>query len=270
MTDCGLTLITGASAGIGAAFAREFAAHGHSLVLVARSKAPLEALAGELATKHGVDCSAVAADISVESGLGGLLGELEARRLDVDVLVNNAGVLNEGRLWETELAREQQLVRLNVLAPLTLTHELLHGMIRRGRGRILNVASASAFYPIPRLATYAASKAFLLWMTEALSVELRGTGVTATTLCPGFTDTTMIHRHDGNGSMRLPFVPNASAEDVAREGYEACMKGTPVKVVGLLNQVVAGLVGRQPRFVQRAATGLLGSVVLGRSRGGAG
>ena len=125
---------------------------------------------------------------------------------------------------------------------------------------------ASPFYPVPHLSTYAASKAFVLSMTEALSVELQGTGVTATALCPGFTDTAMILRGDGAGSMRLPFIPNTGGDDVARAGYVACMSGEPVHVVGHLNRAVAAFVGRQPRWLQRAATGLLGPYVLGRNQ----
>lgn len=249
-----LALITGASAGIGREFAQVFAQQGHDLVLVARSGAKLRALADELAARHGVRCTGIAADLSSAAAARKLFDQVAAKKIEVGVLVNNAGVLHEGPFTETALDDHLQLLALNVVGLTALTHLFVGPMIERRSGRILNVSSVSAFQPVPRLASYAASKAYVLSLTEALSVELEGTGVTATALCPGFTDTDMVKKDDG-GRMSVPLVPNLSPQEVARDGYRACMQGTPVHINGLTNQLAVELGRLAPRWLQRAVSG---------------
>jgi uncharacterized protein len=248
-----VALITGASSGIGLELARTFAAEGHDLVLVARSRGKLRALAQELSHEHGVRVIPIPQDLTRTGAAQALRNALRRRRLHVDVLVNNAGVLLTGDFEDIALRSQLALLQLNVIVPMTLTHLLLAPMLKRGRGRILNVASIAAFQPLARLAVYAGSKAFVLHFTEALSEELKGTGVTATALCPGFTDTDMMSAV-GDASWLPSFAVN-SAEQVARDGYRACMNGTPVYVSGAANQMITELMRYQPRWLVRALSG---------------
>ena len=252
--DKPLALITGASLGIGQELARVFAQNGHDLVLVARSAPKLRALADELAASHGVRCTVIAADLATTAGPRKVFDQVEAKGLEVGVLVNNAGVLHEGPMLGTPLDDHLHLLALNVVAVTALTHLFAGPMVRRGSGRILNVSSLSAFQPVPRLAVYAASKAFVLSMTEALSVELQGTGVTASAMCPGFTDTDMVRKDDGT-KFGLPLVPNMTPQQVAADGYRVCMQGVPVHVNGVTNQIAAELMRVTPRWLQRAVSG---------------
>ena len=239
--DPATALITGASAGIGAALAREFAAHGHPLLLVARSKPRLAALAEEIERDHGVRCDICSADLHKPNAPQRLFDHAQAEGIEVGVLVNNAGTLLEGAFAELPLADQLGLMQLNLSAPLALMHLFVQRMRARRSGRILNIVSTSAFNPVPSLAVYAASKAALLSLSEAMALELRGSGVSVTAVCPGFTDTAMIDR-DGGGSMRLPLIPNLTPERVAREAYRAAMTGRPLLINGLGNRLsVEGL-----------------------------
>lgn len=248
--SCGTALITGASTGIGAALAREFAGNGHNLILVARSLGKLQALADELSAQHGIQAEVIAQDLGAMDAAASLHAEVQRRGLTVDILVNNAGLLFEGPYWETALASHQQLLQVNIGALVALTHHFLPGMIARGQGRVLNLASTSAFQPVPFLASYAASKAFVLSFSEALTIELKGRGVTVTALCPGFTETEMIAKVEGK-SMNVPLVRNMTAQEVAQEGYVACMTGRPMHVSGLANRALVTLGRLQPKILQR-------------------
>jgi short-subunit dehydrogenase len=251
------TLITGASGGIGEQLARVFARNGHSLVLVARSINKLQALAGELSSAHGVDCIAIASDLTQPNAPEALFNETQARGIDVDNLVNNAGLLCEGALHANDLQTHINLIQVNVSACTALAWLYLQPMLAAARGRILNVASTSSFQPVPFLSTYAASKAYLLSFSEALWIETRGTGVTVTALCPGFTNTDMITRDDGRKPMNLPFVKNMEASEVAEEGYAACMAGKAMHINGRMNQAVVEATRYQPRPLRRFLSGLI-------------
>ncbi len=252
----GAALITGASAGIGAALAREFAKNGHDVVLVARSVDKLKKLAAELGKVYGIRAVALPGDLGAAGAAETLHAKVSRRRLVVDFLVNNAGLLHEGPFWETPLAAHQQLLQLNIGALTALTHLFLPAMLERKRGRVLNLASTSAFQPIPYLSTYAASKAFVLSFSEALSVELKGTGVRVTALCPGFTDTDMIAKSSGE-SMSVPFVRNLTADEVARDGYAACIAGKPLYINGATNRAMIAFSKLQPRWIQRLAAEMI-------------
>ena len=185
-------LVTGASAGIGRELARAFASCGCDLILSARNEGALAALARELVATHAVRAKTMPADLSLPGAAEAIAEALEGASVEVGVLVNNAGVIFEGDFADITLDDHLRLLQINVVALTSLTRLFIPPMLKRGAGRILNVASIAAFMPIPRLAAYAAAKAYVLSLTESLSEELRGTGVTATALCPGFTDTAMV------------------------------------------------------------------------------
>src|SRR6516165_1278963 len=179
-----LALVTGASSGIGADLARELARDGHDLVLAARTVAPMERLAAELAA-HGAGTVVIPADLNQHGGAAALASAIEDRGLTVDVLVNNAGLGAVGRFDQTEPLRISEMIQVSIVALTELTRSLLPGMVARRRGKVMLVASTAAFQPGPRMAVYFATKAYVLSFGEAVAYELRGTGVTVTVLCPG-------------------------------------------------------------------------------------
>ena len=253
-------LVTGASAGIGEALARCFAAQGHRLVLVARSADKLEALAQALHAQHGIAVDVLPADLAQAGAAAALAASLRRKRRPVDVLVNNAGVLEQGAFVAIPAVRHQALIDLNVSGLTAMLAAFLPPMIARGSGRVMNVASIAAFQPVPGLATYAATKAYVLSLTESLAEELRGSGVSVTALCPGITATSMLDRAaQGNSRLtRLPSVLVADVEAVAAEGCRACLAGEVIAVPGAVNQAAA-LAGRAtPRWLLRRIAGAVG------------
>ena len=260
MRDRETVLITGASSGIGLELARNFAANDFDLILVARREVELEALAKRLRREHGARVDVLPMDLLGLDAPAKLIQQIEDCDLRVDVLVNNAGLMDMGSFAEIEADRHERLLQLNVNVLTSLTRRLLPGMLKRRRGRILNVASTSSFQPVPSMALYAASKAFVLSLSESLSEELKGSGVTVTALCPGVTKTEMYDRaHDAHASARgIPEFLLSDVETVARDGYEACVAGRAVVVPGLPNQLMAGAVGFYPRWLVRGIGGLIG------------
>ncbi len=252
-------LITGASSGIGEALARRFARAGFNLVLVARSADKLAALASSLAKDHGIKAWVAPADLARPDAARQLAASMKRSRRPIDVLVNNAGVLEHGRFVDMPSTRHRELIDLNVTGLTEMLAQFLPAMVARGQGRVLNVASIAAFQPVPMLATYAATKAYVLSLTESLSEELQGTGVTITTLCPGITATSMLDRAKA-GSAELGGLPEfvvGSADEVADEGFQACMKGDVIRVPGALNRA-ATLAGRAtPRWLLRRVSGAM-------------
>lgn len=260
LAGSGLTaLITGASSGIGEALAQRFASAGFNLVLVARSAEKLKTLAVALAGQHGIKAWVSVADLSQPGAAQKLAAAMKRARRPIDLLVNNAGVLELGSFVGMRATRHRELIDLNVTALSEMLAYFLPPMVARGQGRVLNVASIAAFQPVPSLATYAATKAYVLSLTESLSEELQGTGVTITALCPGITATSMFDkaRQDNNDLGGLPAFMVGSAEDVADQGFEACMAGEVIRVPGVLNQA-ANLAGRAtPRWLLRRVGGAL-------------
>ena len=187
-------LVTGASSGIGEALAHCFARDGHRLVLVARREDKLRALANVLRDVHGTHADVMPADLAQRGAAAALAARLRRRRCAIDVLVNNAGVLMQGAFIDSSAERHQQVVELNVSGLTAMLAAFVPAMVKRGHGRVLNVASIAAFASVPSLATYAASKAYVLSLTESLAEEWRDTGVTVTALCPGITATAMFDR----------------------------------------------------------------------------
>jgi short-subunit dehydrogenase len=229
-------LVTGASAGLGVEFARLFAEDGHDVVLVARRRENLEALARKLETTYGVRAIAIAEDLMRPEEPGRIAEELRGHGLAVDFLVNNAGFATRGRFAEADLARELGMLALNVTALVHLTRLLLPAMIERGAGRILNMGSTAGFMPGPFMAGYYASKAFVISFTEALAFELRGTGVTATVSCPGPTATEFASVAGAEKS-RLFEAGTMGAGEVAAHAFRVMMQGRTVAIPGAKNKL---------------------------------
>jgi hypothetical protein len=260
----GFTLVTGASTGIGRELALIAAAKGHSLVLVARSEGKLSELARWVREAHGARAEVVAVDLSDPESPSVLFHELAERKVEVAVLVNNAGFGSLGRVHETPLDRQLEMLRLNVLALTHLTRLFLPAMVERGRGRILNVASTAGLQPGPWMAVYYASKAYVLSFSEALTEELRGTGVTSTALLPGPTRTEFQTRADmaGSGLVRMGM---ADARAVAEAGYHGMEAGKAVVIPGIANNALSLLVRLSPRWAVRRVVGWLNRGTSGSS-----
>ena len=253
------TLITGASSGIGETLAEHFAAGGSHLVLVARTEQKLKSLARELEKNHTVKVWVEPADLSRRGAAKKLAASLAAQDIEIDTLVNCAGVLEHGHFVSNGRASHQQMIDLNIIGLTTMLDEFLPAMVEQGDGQVLNVASIASFQPVPSLAVYAASKAYVLSLTESLSEELKGTGVTITALCPGVTATNMLSAaQEKSDGLSLPGFIIGDVEDVARQGYEACMKGDVICVPGAIN-LAATLAGRAtPKWLLRRVSGLVG------------
>lgn len=232
-----LALVTGASSGIGLELARVHASRGGDLVLVARRRDKLDALKAELESAHAIHVTVFDRDLGVPDAGESLVSDLESAGLEIEILVNNAGFGGHGKFHERAWADDKQMIQLNVMTLATLTRLLLPGMVQRGHGRVLNVASVAGFLPGPLQATYYATKAFVVTLGEALSNELKGTDVTVTTLCPGATESEFMDRAD-LAKTRLFVAGVAPASKVAAFGYDAMMSGKPLAVPGLSNKLM--------------------------------
>jgi short-subunit dehydrogenase len=253
-----LALITGASGGIGEALAHCFAEGGFDLVLVARSRDKLQELGKILAERYGVTALALPSDLSVVGNVDKLAAQLARRKLLVDVLVNNAGVLEQGAFAALDPVRQQGMIDLNISALTAMLTRFVPPMVARGHGRILNVASIAAFQPIPGLATYAATKAYVLSLSEALAEELRPDGISVTALCPGITETNMMRSaQEQNEQLQLPRFLVGDAYQVAHEGYLACMAGEAIRVPGAVNLATTLIARATPKWLVRRVGGLL-------------
>ena len=251
-----VALVTGASSGIGEALARRIARDGRHVALVARRTDRLEALAAELRQKHGITAHPIASDLVQPGAVSELLREVDRRGLTVDWLVNNAGFGTVGRFDQLPVERELEEIRLNVEVLVELTGRCSPGMTARRRGAIINIASLGGFAPGPFMATYAATKAFVLSFSEAVATELRGTGVDVLCVCPGFTRTEFQTKADVDVS-GIPAMAWMSADEVADQAVRAVGRG-PVLVNGVMNSLMAGAI----RFVPRGVTSRLVAAFL--------
>jgi short-subunit dehydrogenase len=238
-----LALVTGASGGIGADLARELARHGHDLVLTARGVEAMEGLAGELRAL-GSTVTVIGADLGETGAAAALVAQLNERGLAIDVLINNAGLGAATRFASGDAVRMTEMLQVNIVALTELTRALLPGMIARRRGRIMMVASVAAFQPGPRMAVYFATKAYVLSLGEALAYELRNTGVTVTTLCPGATATNFFNAAGADHSLMAKKLRRMMrSADVAAIGYRALAAGRRVVITGAVNRIMS-LAGR--------------------------
>ncbi len=237
-SNTGWAVITGASSGFGAIFAEQLVRRGMSLVLAGRDE---ERLAAVRQRVHGiapdVDIELVVGDLAAPAGLDALLAHLDAR--PVDVLVNNAGFGTYGAFADTDPIREHELIAVNIAALVRLTYAVLPGMLERGHGGILNVASVIAFQPGPYQTVYGASKAFVLSFSQALWAETKGTGVMVTALCPGPTETGFVSALGSDVSHTAIYRNLAKPEPVVAAGLRALDRGRPVVVPGLRNWLMA-------------------------------
>lgn len=248
----GTCLVTGASAGIGADLSRELAKRGHGLTLVARREDALKRLADELSTEHHVRTEVIRADLTDPAARAELKQTISERGLQVDVLVNNAGLSTTGPVYRADRDREIAMIRTDVEAVADLCTIFLPEMVERRRGAVLNVASTAAFQPLPGQAGYGASKAFVLSYSQALRGELRGTGVSVTALCPGpvhteFEETAGFTAEEVEGS--VPSIMWLSSGAVARSAIEGLERGRAVVIPGLTNRIAAYIAHFTPREI---------------------
>ncbi len=243
-------LVTGASSGIGRQLAHCFAADGSRLVLVARRRGALEALAGELQNAHKIQTQVLTVDLSRPDAPERIFAQLQSGGVRVDVLVNNAGFGAVGPFAQLPLAQQLEMVQVNVTALTHLTRLFLPGMLERGRGGVLNVASTAAFQPGPLMAVYYATKAYVLSFSEAVAEELARTGVTVTALCPGPTTTEFAAVAKAQKS-RLFRLRAMSAEAVARIGHQAFRQGRFAVIAGTRNRLLVFSERLSPRWVVR-------------------
>jgi len=244
-------LVTGASSGLGEEFARLFARDGVDLILVARRRERLEALAAELRAGGKVSVQVIAADLGVPGDVDRVIREIQALGTEVEFLVNNAGLGNVGAFAASSLPTQLMMVDVNIRALVRLTHAFLPGMLERRRGRVLNIGSTAGLQPGPFGAVYYASKAFVNSFSEALSHELKGTGVTATVSLPGATATEFA-AVAGSGESRLFRSGVMTSAEVARDGYRAMLQGRPFVIHGWKNKVLGFSVRLGPRSVVRS------------------
>ena len=253
-------LITGASSGIGEAFADLFAAEGFDVVITARREDRLRVVAERIERKHGGRVHVIVSDLARRDAVERLCAEIAARGLHIDALVNNAGYGVPGVYSASPWTRHDEFVQVLVTSVAELTHRLLPGMVQRGYGRIINIASLAGLVPAPAGHTlYAASKAFVIKFSEALAHEVRPSGVHVTALCPGFT---LSEFHDVTGTRnqvkRLPPWLWMDAATVARQGFDAVMAGTPIYVSGRINRTIATLVRFIPQWLVRSISRRVG------------
>lgn len=244
---------------MGLELAQLFAADKHDLVLVARRREQLDALAARLTAQHGGRATVIPADLADPASPQRIAGELAARGLPIEFLVNNAGFGSTGPFVEHDLDLELQMVQVNVTSLVHLTGLLLPAMVARKSGRVLNLGSTAGFQPGPFMSTYYASKAFVNSFTEGLAHELRGTGVTATVVCPGAT-ATEFGQVSGNGQSRLFKMGAMPAAPVARFAYKAMMAGKVVAIPGFRNKLALQIQRIGTRGIVRAVTARLNHV----------
>jgi hypothetical protein len=260
VTSRPVALVTGASNGIGASFARLLARNGYDLVMVARGRPALDRLGGEIRGLHPVDIEILAADLGDDGQRAGVEARAASADDPVDLLVNNAGVGSAGPFVELPIDGEGAQLDLNITALVRLTHAALPGMLARGRGGIISVSSLGGFQPAPLNATYSATKAFVLSFTEAVHEEVLGSGVRVSCLCPGFTRTGFQAR----SGMTAPGIPGflwQSADQVAEAGWSGWQQNRAVVVPGALNKATVGLVRALPRVaVRKMAKRVAGSL----------
>jgi uncharacterized protein len=232
-------LITGASTGIGFEFTKLLAADGYNLVLIARNEQKLREIAANLTTKFNISVKIYSKDLSVASDAENLVRQIQQDVGAIEVLVNNAGFGLSGAFVDTDLARELEMIQLNVVSLVIFTKLLAREMVQRKHGKILNVASTAAFQPGPLMAIYYATKAFVLSFSEALAEELKESGVTVTALCPGPTATEFSKRAELEKSRLFQggIVPVLDPVTVAKIGYEGLSKGQRVVIPGLINKI---------------------------------
>jgi len=240
-------LITGASSGIGYEFSHIFGKYYYRVILVSRDRERLRAIQKELHEKYGIEVVIIPKDLSLPSSTQEIFDMIKKENIDVDVLINNAGFGNLGKFSESDLKKELEMINVNISALTALTRLFLPEMIAKNHGKILNVASTAAFQPGPMMSVYYATKAYVLSFSEALSEELKGTGVTVTALCPGPTASNFQKTAGIQETKLIKGKRIATSKEVAEFGYDAMMKGKRIAVQGTMNKLMAYGVKFLPR-----------------------
>ena len=245
----GTALITGATAGIGLELSKLFAADRYDLILLARREDKLLQIKTALERIHGIRVHLIVNDLSAHQSAGAVFNAVQEQGLSVDYLINNAGFGRLGPFVETDLDTFRRMMQLNMVSLTELTHLFLPAMQERNRGGIMNVASTAAFMPGPLMAVYYASKAYVLSFSQALSNELKGTGITVNTLCPGATETEFarVAKMDNSMVFKNPFVKVMDAVTVARRGYDDLMKRKSLSIPGRMNKFLVQSLRISPR-----------------------
>lgn len=243
-------LITGASAGIGAELADQFAHGGHDVVLVARREEKLRTLAASLEDRYGVTASVIVQDLAETDGAEQLYATVRERDHEIGVLVNNVGIGTHGLITDIDINRERDQLQLNMVTPTILTKLFGRAMVERGHGKVLNVASSAGFQPGPFMAVYYASKSYMLSFSEAIAEELRAEGITVSVLCPGPVETDFLES-SGMADTAVGNAPTQDARTVAEVGYRGLMNGKTVIVPGLEYKLLERAVGVTPRSLVR-------------------
>lgn len=251
-------LVTGASSGIGESYARALAARGVQLVLVARSADKLQQLAQQLSAQRGVQVTVLPTDLTQPGAALHLSEACAARRLRIDVLVNNAGFGTYGPFETIPPERDRQLIQLNVAAVCDLTHAFLPPMLARGSGAVINLASTAGFQPTPLFASYAASKAFVLSFSEALWAECRLRGVRVLAVCPGPTATGFFEASESDLGKVAFFSRRSSSDQVVQQSLHALERGRSYIISGWLNYLIA----HSSRWAPRAVVAWLGALLM--------
>jgi len=251
-------LVTGASYGIGLELAKLLAKDGCNLVLIARSEDVLNGVAKELRT-FGISVKVIAKDLSQSSAPQEIFDELKKENIEIDLLVNNAGIGINSPLHQADVQKHQQMIQINVTALTELTHLFVKGMVERKRGHIMNLASTAGLQPGPLMSGYYASKAYVINFSLALDAELRGTGVSVSCVCPGATHTEFAQRAGHDSSTLFRFTPVMSAAEVARIGYEAAKRKGGFVITGLANKILSMFVPFLPTFLTMNVAHILNS-----------
>jgi len=243
-------LVTGASGGIGYEFAKVLASQKYNLVLIARNVDKLFEIKQKFEDDYKVKVMIVPVDLTIPMVSEQLFHELDTKKIQIDVLINNAGIGDYGKFSQTDWKKEDQLIQLNIVSLTHLTKFFMKGMIERGSGRIVNVASTAGFLPGPIMSVYFATKAYVISFSQAIACELKGTGVTVTTLCPGPTESGFQTASYMGDSKIVKVRKMATSEEVAQYGYKAMMRGQSVAIHGKLNNF---LVFAAQRILPRSA-----------------
>lgn len=248
----GIALVTGASSGIGEQFARQLGAKGYDVVMVARRKERLDAIAGEIAEANGVKTEVIEADLSTKKGVSAVADRI--KNGDISVLVNNAGFGTQGEFADLPLNRETEELDVNIIALTQLTHAAAKPMVEQKRGTIINLGSVGSFQPVPHMATYAGTKAYVLSFSEALHEELKPHGVTVTCLCPGVVYTGF-QEAAGMSREKMPGMGVMTAEKVVEAALKGAAKKRAIVIPGALNQAAAQMTRLAPRWLIRRVSG---------------
>jgi hypothetical protein len=250
-----VALVTGASGGIGAAFANVLAQRGHDLVIVSRTQQKLEESAAQLEAEHGAQVEVLAADLETDAGVALVVDRLGDASRPIELLVNNAGFGTFGKFHELPIEQESAMIALNVVALVKLSHAALGPMVERGHGGIINISSVGAYQPTPFYASYSATKAFVSSFSNAVHEELSGTGVKSMVVAPGFTRTDFHIRAEVDASGSMPGFLWQSANEVAEISMKAYDRGRAVCVPGGMNKMAAAFSSVMPAGVSRSVAG---------------